>query len=219
MKPLLFMPSPRSIPDVTNSWQYLPYDKYIVKNRLEKQAYQNGRDFFMDHDEYTHLVICPDDIIVDYDSMEILRRDVEEYEFNNICGVGMVDEESTAFCCKPLGTPFDATGVGSYYYKINDKLRDNCEVIPNEITQVGFTGFMIQWLDRELVKKLSFEGGCEDGKGCMDIKMSEEMEKLEIPYIIEPHAFFTHLRFEQKRELKKWLKNGDHKGYTVHVTI
>jgi len=219
MKPLLFMPSPRRIQEVTDSWGYLPYDKFIVKNRLEKEAYQNGRDFFLDTKEYTHLVICPDDVIIDYDSMEILRRDVEEYNFNNICGVGMVDEQSNTYCCKPLGVPFDARGVGSYYYKPNDKLREGCKILPDEITQVGYTGFMIQWLSRDLVKKLSFDGGCEDGKGCMDVKMSMEMKKLNIPYIVEPHAYFTHLRNAQKNEVKEWMENGDHRGYTVHIRV
>jgi len=214
MKPLLFMPSPRNIPEVYASWEELPYDRYVVKNKLEREAYQNGRDFFLSHDEYTHLVICPDDIILDYDAFELLKRSVEEGNYNNLCGVGMVDETSNAYCCKPLGVPLDAKSGGSYFYK---ETYRHYKLLPDEITQVVYTGFMVQWLDRDLVYNISFGGGCEDGEGCMDLLMAKELRYMGIPYLIEPKAYFTHLRNRGSKELKEWKRNGDHKGYEIYV--
>lgn len=208
------MPSPRNIELVSDSWSELPYDKYIVKNRLEKEAYQNGRDFFLEYDEYTHLVICPDDIVIDYDSFELLKRDMEEYEFSNLCGVGMLDENSNAYCCKPFGVPFNQVSSGSYYYKETDR---GYPLLPKKIFECGYSGFMIQWLERSLVEKLSFDGGCNNGEGCMDVKMSEEFKEMGESFIIEPNANFTHLRNAQKKQLKEWMKNGDHKGYTIYM--
>jgi len=216
MKPLLFMPSPREIPEVEESWDALPYDKYIVKNMLEKPAYQKGRDFFLEHEEYTHIVICPDDLIIDYNNFELLKRTTEENDLSNLCGVAMVDEESNAYACKPLGVPFSAMSGGSYYYR--DKER-NYKLLPdNQILEVGYTGFMIQFLERDLVEThLSFDGGCENNNGCMDLMQSREMSSNHIPYLVHTGAFFTHLRRRQYKETKEWIKHGDHTGYTIHL--
>ena len=215
------MPSPRSITEVEASWNDIPYDKYVVKNELEKPAYQIGREFFLSHAEYDYIVICPDDIIIDYDSFELLKREVEENQLSNLCGVAMVDELSEAYACKPVGVPFNAMSGGSYYYRPSPLLREGWKIIPDsQILEVGYTGFMIQFLERWLVELyLSFDGGCDDGAGCMDLMQSREMKKVGMPYLVHTGAFFTHLRRRQYKETKEWIRNGDHtKGYTIHVT-
>ena len=82
-------------------------------------------------------------------------------EMSNLCGVAMVDEESNAYACKPLGVPFDAQSGGSYYYK--DKERNYTLLPDNKVIEVGYTGFMIQFIRRALLNHLSFEGGCQNG--------------------------------------------------------
>ena len=220
MNPLLFMPSPRNIPEVESSWNDLPYDKFIVKNELEKPAYQKGREFFISHDEYDYIVICPDDIIINRESFNVLKVTVEMLEMSNLCGVAMVDETSRAYACKPIGVPFDAQSFGSYYYSPHMNKR-KFELLPkNEVLEVGYTGFMIQFIRRDLLNHLSFEGGCQNGTGCMDIKQSQEMQKLKLPYLVHTGAFFTHLRRRQYKENKEWIKNGDHtKGYVIYTTV
>ena len=211
------MPSPRDIEEVYDSWSNLPYDKYVVKNYLEKPAYQIGRDFFLENEEYTHIVICPDDIIIDYHAFELLKNTIQKNNISNLCGVAMVDETSNAYACKPLGIPYDSMAGGSYYYR--DKQRDYPLLPVNKVIEVGYTGFMIQFLERELVEKLSFEGGCEKGEGCMDLKQSQEMDGLDERYFVHTGAFFTHLRRVQYEETKEWIKNGEHtKGYTVYIS-
>jgi hypothetical protein len=215
MKPLLFIPSVREIPEVIDSWNALPYDKFIVKYRLEKEAYQNGKNFFLNHEEYTHLVICPDDLVLHYDAFEMLKRDVEEHDFLNLCGVSFVDEDSSAYCCKPMGVDITKSTKESYYQKTGTKgIKDN-QILPNEIFDVSFTGFTCQWISRDLMEKLSFDGGCNDGKGCMDLQFAYDMKG--IPMLVEPNAYFTHLRNRCKNEVKEWLVNGDHTGYSVYL--
>lgn len=165
--------------------------------RLEVDAYQTLRNYFLEHKEYTHLVICPDDLVIDYDSFMILKRDVEEYDFSNLAGIANIDEsQPNVYCCKPLGIDITQNSKGSFYTK---------DTIPEEVFEAGFTGFACQWINRELMEKLSFTGGCNNGEGCMDFKFTEEIGE---PQMVEPRAFFYHMRCAQIEQVKKW-KNQD----------
>ncbi len=212
MNPLIFIPSVREIPRVIESWNELPYDKYVVRMKLEAPAYQDGRDFFLSHSEYTHIVIAPDDMVVDYDSFMTLQRDVKEYRLTNVAGIANLGQDDPdVYSCKPIGVPFIQKTKGSYYDKNN---------IPNELFTVGFTGFACQWLERELVEKLSFKGWCNNGQGCMDAQFSTEMNEMVNMQIVDPKTYFPHLRNEQYDEVKAWKAKGSefHIGYTVHLT-
>lgn len=221
MNPLLFIPSVREIPEVIESWNILPYDKYIVRMKLEAPAYQDGRDFFLSHPEYTHLVICPDDLVIDHDAFESLKRNVDEYNLSNLSGVSNLDEESpNVYCCKPLGVDISQVCQGSFYYTCNYSHVKPNSLLPTEIFQAGFSGFSTQFIERELMEKISFEGGCEEGKGCMDLKFAYELNDLEIPIMIDPNSFFVHLRNKYKTDVKAWKAKGSefHVGYTLHLT-
>lgn len=221
MNPLLFVPSVREIPEVIESWNELPYDKYVVRMMLEAPAYQTARDFFLLHKEYTHIVICPDDLVIHYDAFEMLLRDVEEYDLSNLSGVAYIDEGSIGvYCCKPKGIDLTNQSKGSFYEDSSNKNVHPKNILPNKIFEVGFTGFCCQFLERELVEKMTFKGGCEDGAGCMDLEMAYNCQKLDKPMMVQPNAFFTHLRNRCKEEVQAWKKRGTeaHIGYTIHLT-
>lgn len=81
IKPLICSPSPRDIPDWLQCWNNLGdyADRYIAKYYNEKQAYKFLRDYFMDHPEYTHMVILPDDLIILPIQFERLRGNASKY--------------------------------------------------------------------------------------------------------------------------------------------
>ena len=63
MKPLIFIPSPRNLPKFNECISKVKkYDKLWVKYWEQTQAYMIARDWFLNED-YTHLVIFPDDMI------------------------------------------------------------------------------------------------------------------------------------------------------------
>lgn len=212
INPLIFIPSIRKIPRVMESWNEIQYDKLLVRMMLEPKAYKTGRDFFLEHEEYTHIVIAPDDMVLDYDSFMTLKRDVEEYEFSNIAGIANLGQDDPdIYSCKPIGIPLDQQTKGSYYE------RDNT---PDHIFTVGFTGFACQFIERELVKKLSFTGWCNGGMGCMDAQFSKEINEMGLSQIVDPDTYFPHLRNEQYDEVRAWKNRGTeaHIGYTVYLT-
>lgn len=213
LNPLLFCPSVRNIGKVRKSWQDIPYDKYVVRYKLEDNAYSDGRDTFLDNKKYTHLVICPDDLVIDYDSFMILKRDVEEYDFNNIAGVANLDEsQPDVYSCKAVGIDPTSKEKGSY-------LEKSHFIDIHEPCMVGFTGFACQWIERSLVEQLSFTGGCNNGKGCMDLQFTREMDKLGIGQIINPDAFFYHMRNAQHLQVRKWKGMGEekHRGWSYWI--
>ena len=62
---LLFRGSPRSNIENVEMWNgILPCDKLIIRFVSEFKAYKKAREFFIEHKEYTHLVIATDDIVV-----------------------------------------------------------------------------------------------------------------------------------------------------------
>ena len=76
VKLLLFRGSPRSdITEVESENQALPCDKLIIRYVGEFLAYKQARRFFLEHKEYTHLVLATDDIVVKPDNIKQLYDD------------------------------------------------------------------------------------------------------------------------------------------------
>lgn len=205
--PLIFVPSIRTIPQVWAALDKIKYDKFIVKNHKETTAYQLGHNFFLKHDEYSHIVICPDDLLINLDSFNILCDAVKEHGYNNIAGVAEVDQINVnecdfVYCCIPIGADWH-----DWYRKI--KTRNRHIILPKSIFQAGFTGYACQFIDRELANKLSFTGYLDNKKTALDRQMAIEMNEMKIPMYVEPNAFFKHLNQHQRKEMLKFVKNDD----------
>jgi hypothetical protein len=76
------IPSPRAnIGEVQRYQGILPFDKFIPYFMWEPGAYHVIREFFLEHTEYTHLMIGTDDIIVrPYHCLRIYK-DLLEYDY------------------------------------------------------------------------------------------------------------------------------------------
>ena len=210
--PLIFCPSIKNIQTVWDSWDILPYDKFVSRGRKEIPAYKAGTDYFEKHKEYTHFVICPDDLVIPLDSFNILKRDLEEYDFTNICGISNVDEDRPDYyCCKPYG--LNPATKGKNFTK------DDKEILIDNIIQVGFTGYSCQFLDRDLVDELSFTGACNNDEGCLDLRMVLEMNKMDIPMLVDFDAYFWHMRNDSRVSALKWVKGPHYEGEGYTITV
>jgi hypothetical protein len=91
MRPLLGILNPRQIPEVLHLFEKIKgYDKLWIKNMNQIDAYNQLRKWFLEHKEYTHLVILLDDVLITQEEFDILRRDVEEGDYPVIGGIGNV---------------------------------------------------------------------------------------------------------------------------------
>lgn len=83
-------PSPRKIKLFEEALKQLNdhYDIIRIKNDFDElHAYNRGRDFFLEHKEYTHMAILPDDLLVYPDDVKILEEDVNQFDFDITAGI------------------------------------------------------------------------------------------------------------------------------------
>ena len=210
---MVFCPSVKNIQTVWDSWDKLPCAKFVSRGRREIPAYKAGVDYFKKHKQYTHFVICPDDLVIHFHSFNKLVKDIEEYGYSNICGISNLDEDRpNLYCCKPYGLNPATKGKN---FDFEDK-----KILIDNIIQVGFTGYSCQFLERDLVDKLSFSGACNDDKGCLDLQMALEMNKLKIPMMVDFTAEFWHMRNHSHKQAFDWVNGHTHKhdeGYDITV--
>ena len=195
MNPLLFIPSPRDIPAVKKLWRLLPYDKFIVKYKPQIEAYREAKKFFLTHKEYTHIVLCPDDLEIDPIGLNMLLEDANSYEI--ISGYCNLDESHPdIFALQPTGIDYSPDkprcNYGAWYMKNkNPKLPTDSRYFA-----VGHSGCACCVISRRLFKQLSFHGA--NGTGWYDWQISKDCYSLGVPLMIDLGVFFWHRRSEQK---------------------
>ena len=177
----------------------------------EIEAYHFAKHYFLMNKRYTHLVICPDDMIVDCDSFESLKHKVLEYNYSNLSGVAnKAQDDPNVYCCQNINDiDYEfANGVNFPYYNESN--------IPDEIFQAGFTGFCCQWINRKIMEDVTFNGSSEHNN-CLDWQFARELNKLEIPLFVDPESKFKHLSKEQRNDLRQWKLGNEIRKQNVYI--
>jgi hypothetical protein len=158
VNPLICSPSPRDIPEVRDAWNKIKCDKLLAKYYQEYDAYRNLRDYFITHEEYTHMVVMPDDLIVKPEDFNTLLENVKEYDFHVLSGTCNFDWQSKEkfICWQHMQ---NARGIIRNYMTEED--FDN---VPGGIIQVQFEGFACCFIRRDVLDDIEFNGTtCPDG--------------------------------------------------------
>ena len=145
---LLGIPSPFDFVLPTKYRSLLPCDKIIPKYYREDRAYKIIRDYFLEHIEYTYLAVACSDIWITPKDIQYLYEDakhgypvfggimnisLEQIDVYNVT-VNYVDERHPKFI---------------WYTK---------QTLPKkDVFPVGFSGFPLLCLAREIVNKFDFE--------------------------------------------------------------
>ena len=194
MKLLLGMPSPRNIKIVNDNWEKIYEDQIIVKHYKEWAAYQEIRNYFLSHKEYTHLAICPDDLIVTQKDIDILKRDIVMSDYpviSGICNVNNGEFDLIAVIIDSIPTLEKSTRSFNFNY-YSDLKKD--------ITQVLHSGFPLQIIRRDIIELIDFDsdsklnGGNPDDIGNLDLIFSHRCMELNIPIYCDRRANMIHLR-------------------------
>ena len=170
---LLASPSPRKIKPFERKIQALnqKYDTFLVKFDFDEiHAYQTIRNFFLDHKEYTHVAIIPDDLLVDVKHVDKLVEDITKFDYPVISGISNFTCESKRFfnnmTCIEYGKidallQLQKTGRYDYfkqimprerYNEIKEKMKDK----PNRIIRVIFSAFPCTIIRRDVMEKIEF---------------------------------------------------------------
>ena len=154
MKPLLVIFQPREIPEFLEATNKLKIDKLWLKFFPQEEAYVTARVWFLEHTEYTHFVILPDDLIVTQDNILRLINDVYEDPDRIISGwcnntAGPTDNEDTNFSLKL--PPIQTVKYDLYNFTPIINIRGGDIIMP-----VIHQGTALTFLPRDIVIQIPF---------------------------------------------------------------
>jgi len=179
--------------DVKESVDKLKIDKLWIKYYGQEEAYKTARQYFLEHKEYTHLIIHPDDLLVTPLNLEYLLID-RDIVINGWC-INTIREdwkqlnESNISDYLPYEKPREATYESFRFMpveRINDLLRIGISKI-----KVKFAGFALTSIPRNVVEQVPF---IADGDCCMDSTFALDLDAHGIEQYVNLRVRTKHLR-------------------------
>ena len=194
----------KDLPEVLNPLKEIPCDKYFVNYYTSKQAYGFARDFFLNNEEYTHLIIQTVDMIPTKEGFEALMKHDQNYDIiSGVMNVDLTDNKNNLAITdgipseNPKGRIFNWVARKDY----------------SELIQVDWIGFSFTRISRKVVKDLPFR---EDSSGySQDVTFAIDCKNKNIPIYADTSIFFKHLRYkgelmvgkkEKSCRFEKWSK-------------
>lgn len=210
--PLLVSPSPRDIPEVLEAHRRLPYDMLYAKYFTERNAYPLLRNYFLEHPEYTHMIICPDDLVIKPEDVDMLRQDLYENDYpilSGMCNVDLdINKDSYSITLniphpmRPL-LPKEGTrrwGWRWYAWYNDDLIKKEQELQKRVILQVWHSGFALQAIRRDVVESFGFETDAKANSlehwecAGTDVMYSNSCALTGVPIYADPRIKMLHLR-------------------------
>lgn len=194
INPLYVYMQPKHLPSVLQQLKNISFLDRLIFKYHPYPTYSLAREYFLDHPEYTHLILHPNDIIVTRVNVLQLIDDIKKYEYDNISGVSNVDLElyqnHWAFC-QELPKIAHEERVFPWVKMDEDK----------GIRQVKHSGFQLFAMSRRVLKKFDIAGdelylpGVPPGFST-DLVWSHQMAAANIPIYVDTRINMFHLRYE-----------------------
>lgn len=171
---LILNPSPRHIKIFEAKLQKLnsKYDILRIKNDFdEKHAYNSGREWFLQHPEYTHLAILPDDLLIDTKHVGKLVQDLQEFDYDVLSGISNFALSTANFFNKMTAIDYKKyeavdqlkkTGRFDYFKHIMTRaeykqIKEDMKNKPNRIIRVALSNFPFTIAKRHVIEKIVFD--------------------------------------------------------------
>jgi len=216
VKLLLGRGSPRSNIENVEIWnEKLPCDKIIPRFTSEHKAYKQIRDYFLSHEEYTHLVLATDDIVVHPKHIDILEEDLENYDYPVLSGMMNVEQTDTEDLNISWTLPIKDRKHRQYKWITRKELKSQ-----EDIFEVAFSGFGLTAIRRDVVDKIMFdadrvfEGLPPDRGASLDTVFCWYCKERDIPIHVDKRIIMKHLRKSGRHRLHKtdrlifWAEGG-----------
>jgi len=196
MKLLVFSPSPRDIPEFIAAMKEIPFDKLIVKYvHYADDPYNQALQFFLDHKQYSHFAIAPDDLILTRPGVEQLWKDAQEGHdyISAVCNRDMKDMNLLAMS---FNVPDGYRPWREFqWYHTKDI---NPEKYP--IIRVGWSGTPFCIMPRKLMEQITFDGDIRWNPGAettesYDIQLAIDLHEKGVAEMVDTRVFFKHLRY------------------------
>jgi hypothetical protein len=203
MNPLIFVPSPRDIPEFLEATAKIECDKLWLKYYNEDDAYRMAREWFLKNEQYTHLVILPDDLIITQSNFDTLLDDAEYYEVvsgwcRNTIRLrddwkGPPETEEQADSSFSTSLPPDPPYTGTYdkfdFVSVDTVMK--MRAFGMYYIKVKFSGFPLVFLSRYIVKAVPFRTsqGC-----CVDSCLALDLHKAGLNQWVDLSVRTTHIQ-------------------------
>ena len=191
------------------------FDKVFVNYYPSFEARHLIKDYFLDHEEYTHLAILPDDMIPNRVAINLLMNDLSKNDYPVLCGRSHLNntEEGRKIVTVSLTLASPVMKEGMHYYNF---LQEDSELFMKLLEEkqpiiVKHMGDPFPIIRRDVVKLLTFNNDSqynsqlEQDGCCEDIVMCVELDKLQIPIHCDLRAWFKHLKISDEENKKNLL--------------
>ena len=184
------------------------YDRLEFKNYWFQDLYPFARNYFLEHDEYTHYVICAEDVIVTPDMVSLLIDDVRDHDFPVIGAVLNVDfaHDHAAISFRDL-RKIVVRSREVYKHPSFKDLTLSKYGFP--FVEVTFQGNALVSFRRDVVEKMTFKPyrfiqdslrrnyfGCNEPFGIMyDLRMCNEIRNMGIRIVVDLRLIVMHFAF------------------------
>lgn len=208
--PLIAIPAPKRVPDVMEALQKIPeYTKMWIRNYPESQAYLLMQQYFLENPSYTHLCICPYDLIPERKGFDYLVQDITE-------GDGWDKYPVISGYCNLQQEGWEA----AYSNIVIDKLIDidankrnyqfaalsALEKMNGKIIKVEFSGFPLMFIRRDILEKkhiMLMTDGQWNGQpascgACVDVVFCWDCHNKNIPIYVDTRCRFLHLKWNSE---------------------
>ena len=204
VNPLLVYFQAADYDDVLRPLKEIPCDKLILKYMPYPRPHDYAREFFMQHKEYTHIIIHPQDLVVTKEHYFKLVNDLEKYDFPSlagVCNVGKIGPLKYVWAiCMELPT-LDRDTRHYNWCPMGKGLG---------ILDVKFEGNMFNFIRRDIAEKRMIDGefvfrGVDNynGKASPDLVFAHNCDKLGIPIKVDTDVRMVHLATHNRIKVGK----------------
>ena len=193
INPLLCFTSPRDISEVNEALDTIPCDKLILKYVHTTRAYKIMQRYFMDHKEYTHLIVHPDDLLVTKSHFDTLKMDIVDKDYQVISGVCDCTTTDSRLAIDITALPHPVRKLRKYYYTKPSDVKG--------IVKVFWAGFPFTWIRRDILSNIKFEDDTRfnivepNNQGwATDVMFHFNCDYNKIPVYADTNVFMRHLK-------------------------
>lgn len=217
MKLLISIPKVRKIEEFDNAVDdcLTKFDKVFVNYYPSYIARHLIKEYFLNHKEYTHLAILPDDMIPNLNAVDILLNDLSKFDYPFLCGRSHLNntEEGRKIVTVSFELARPELKNGSHHYNF---LEEDTPLFAKLLSEpqpiiIKHMGDPFPIIRRDIVEQLSFDNDSkynsvlEEEGCCEDIVMCTELNKLQIPIHCDLRAWFKHLKISDVESRKNLL--------------
>ncbi len=229
--PLIVIPSPRDIDIVEknindivvegNNSLNKKYDVLWIKYYPALEAYNLGAKYFLEHSEqYSHLVMIPDDIVLNVESFDKLVLELQNHDYDvlsGVCNMSMLNEReknqaNVTFKQLPDPSLYRIAQIMKMFVTF-DELGSN--LIPQKVL---FAGLPVTFISRKVMEKMQYRfTQLERYKCCRDLMFNKWLKENGIDHYVISSARFLHLKQDRTNKQTTTFYVNKKESYTKLV--